>query len=482
MLAASVVVHALVLYFMVDDPGRTPYVQVDKPVAKDTTKTAKTTLRPFNPTCVADVMLTAGARAALCMTPMRDKPLSCLGDVRERVSIDLLACNDTTPPPSVALLDNKTSLKKLKPMPLLPLLKKAKQKAFEKKQAKKVQKKFVALKKKELVKPKAAKIVEITKPDVEIKPKTARHVADFDSRVKEETVARGSTEKMVSQPGPKELKSAEKTTKKVPKVKPDKTAIKGKANEPKVVAKTDNDPDKLKSVETKAPTKKTPGMLSMRDTRKFAEKMKLTPGPKTGVKGRVTPNGIVPRKGNGPRRVAARTEDPARKGTEAVGKAGARKRIPNLLPSKELLRRVVGGGSVDKLDGVKSGKITALNARKWKFASFFNRLKRQVAQNWHPGQVYQRRDPQGNVYGTKDRITVLRVELHKDGSIKDLIVQKASGVGFLDDEAARAFRAAGPFPNPPPGLLGNKKLITFSFGFYFQIGSRRDSWKIFRYR
>ena len=37
--------------------------------------------------------------------------------------------------------------------------------------------------------------------------------------------------------------------------------------------------------------------------------------------------------------------------------------------------------------------------------------------------------------------------------------------GHLDDEALRAFKAAGPFPNPPPGLFGDRETFTFHFGF-----------------
>jgi TonB family protein len=104
-----------------------------------------------------------------------------------------------------------------------------------------------------------------------------------------------------------------------------------------------------------------------------------------------------------------------------------------------------------------------------------------VAQNWHPDRVYLQRDPRGNVYGTRDRITVLRVELQKDGSVSRIYVQQGCGVDFLDDEAVRAFKAAQPFPNPPSGLVdgGNNR---FSFGFHFQIGGSRERWRIFRYQ
>ncbi|HWM84752.1 MAG TPA: energy transducer TonB, partial [Kofleriaceae bacterium] len=151
--------------------------------------------------------------------------------------------------------------------------------------------------------------------------------------------------------------------------------------------------------------------------------------------------------------------------------------------TEDLLERAVGGGSVDHIEDAEGGDFTALNSRKWKYATFFNRMKRQVAQNWHPDQVYIRRDPTGNIYGTRDRLTILSVSLKPNGSVAKIYVAKQSGVDFLDDEAVRAFREAQPFPNPPGGLVdARSNLITFSFGFHFGIGGDRSRWKVFRYQ
>lgn len=149
--------------------------------------------------------------------------------------------------------------------------------------------------------------------------------------------------------------------------------------------------------------------------------------------------------------------------------------------SDEVLEKAAGG-TYDYLPGVEDGEGTALNARRWKYASFFNRVKEQVAQNWHPEQAYRMRDPHGNIYGTKDRLTVLAIALNPDGSLNKVYVAESSGVDFLDDEAIKAFEAAQPFPNPPPGLVaGDSKLISFRFGFMFEINSA-EPWKVFRYR
>jgi TonB family protein len=155
---------------------------------------------------------------------------------------------------------------------------------------------------------------------------------------------------------------------------------------------------------------------------------------------------------------------------------------PDLHPTEEMLNRAIaqGSGSPDWLRDIDDGESTALNAKKFKYASFFNRVKRGVAQEWHPDVVYVRHDPTGNVYGTKDRVTVLRVHLRPDGSVKELSMLQSSGVEFLDEEARDAFRRAQPFPNPPPQLVDGDGLIHFNFGFIFEL-SGRTSFKVLHY-
>jgi TonB family protein len=145
-----------------------------------------------------------------------------------------------------------------------------------------------------------------------------------------------------------------------------------------------------------------------------------------------------------------------------------------------MLERAVGGGSVDHLEDIDKGDETSLSAKRWIYASFFNRLKRQVAQNWDPASVWRREDPEGKHYGFKAKVTQLRVSLDNKGKITKVLVVTPSGVDALDDEAIRAFKAAEPFPNPPGALVDRDGNITFDFGFHFSIDQKRTSWKITR--
>jgi TonB family protein len=142
---------------------------------------------------------------------------------------------------------------------------------------------------------------------------------------------------------------------------------------------------------------------------------------------------------------------------------------------------VTGAPSNDYIKDVPKGEETMLNSKEFRYATFFNRVKRGVSDHWNPGEVYLRHDPYGNIYGVKDRYTVLNVVLNSDGGLSDVSVAHSSGGGYLDDEAGHAFQLASPFPNPPQGLLENDGLIRFQFGFFFEIGDRPKI-RAFRFR
>ena len=142
-----------------------------------------------------------------------------------------------------------------------------------------------------------------------------------------------------------------------------------------------------------------------------------------------------------------------------------------LRPSAASYERLAGGPAPDRLDGVEEGEGTYLNTREWKYASYFNRIKQAVATQWDPNTALVKRDPTGERYAYKDRLTVLTVTLDNRGSLKDVHVQRSSGVDFLDSTAMEAFRRAQPFVNPPGGLANEHGEIAFVFGFYLEVGS-----------
>lgn len=151
-----------------------------------------------------------------------------------------------------------------------------------------------------------------------------------------------------------------------------------------------------------------------------------------------------------------------------VGQPGA----PNLLPSPAVLDKIAGAAPNDYLKDTDEGEGTYLNTRQWKYASFFNRVKQSINNHWNPGDQLRLRDPTGQIYGGRDRYTILAVTLDEKGRLKDTYVEKSSGLDFLDLEAVKAFERAQPFPNPPPGLLAADSTVKFQFGFMLELGGR----------
>jgi TonB family protein len=166
--------------------------------------------------------------------------------------------------------------------------------------------------------------------------------------------------------------------------------------------------------------------------------------------------------------------DPGKPGEEgeqgSSGKAGL-PTLSQLMPSSAALDKIIGAAPNDHLD-VEQGEGTFLNTREWKYATFFNRVKQAVGRNWDPNEPLRQRDPTGEIYGGRDRYTILDITLGGDGLVKDIKVQRSSGVDFLDEAAIVSFRRAQPFPNPPPGLMGKDGTVTFPFGFYLETGGR----------
>ncbi len=119
-----------------------------------------------------------------------------------------------------------------------------------------------------------------------------------------------------------------------------------------------------------------------------------------------------------------------------------------------------GGAPNDALD-VPAGDGTFLNTREFRYASFFNRIKKAVSAKWDPmGHLRTKRRNLGAV----TRTTVMNITLRADGTLADLYVAQSSGLEELDLEAMNAFQRAAPFSNPPAALVQNG-FIHFQFSF-----------------
>ncbi len=415
--------------------------------------------------CVGDAVLGSSARYALCFAPWRNDTDACLDSASLDMWMDLSACVAQRSPDaiaSIAMLEPRQA-DKVTPIDPEPLIERMKQEQQKPKPPELVQPQPQVQQPTPPPPPppsRPAQVVETAKPNTEKEPENARFVAEHNTVAEKQTVARGSvTEPMVAKSKPEELAAKQ---------------------QPKEASVAELTPDRPRGTNKQAAD--VPGTLSMRapGVQQPAETQQdeTTRGTATGGLGPIALDGISPRKGDGSFEQQRRERSEIPKGQGGAG--GGAPEVPNLKPTQEVLERALGGGSVDHLDDVMNGDETSLNAKRWVHATFFNRLKRSVRQNWDPGSVWRRRDPTGQVYGFKSRVTGVRVALNLSGGLAKIVVTQPSGVSELDDEAVRAFNQAAPFVNPPKELANGDGLIVFEFGFYFEIGAPSSSWRVVR--
>ncbi|PRQ04306.1 hypothetical protein ENSA5_08720 [Enhygromyxa salina] len=170
----------------------------------------------------------------------------------------------------------------------------------------------------------------------------------------------------------------------------------------------------------------------------------------------------------------------ASEGADAGAKQGQADRLAKLGGSPSMLNDTFGRpGSDEILRDVDEGVESMLDSKRHLFASFFNRIRDRVSDQWRPNKVHNAVDPMHKKFGEKQRTTVLMVRLDAKGQILKVIVERKSGASHLDDEAVRAMRAAAPFLNPPEGLVNASGYIDFRFGFILDFNGGS---KIFRYK
>lgn len=120
-------------------------------------------------------------------------------------------------------------------------------------------------------------------------------------------------------------------------------------------------------------------------------------------------------------------------------------------------------GSVDYLPGVKRGEITALNAKEYTYAAFFNQMKKNIRFHWDDRGAIR---AMGFDDQTLPRISVVvRMVLNRDGSLASAEVTQSSGYPIWDSAAVKAVRQAAPFYNLPPALLDSEGNFAFSWRF-----------------
>jgi TonB family protein len=129
-------------------------------------------------------------------------------------------------------------------------------------------------------------------------------------------------------------------------------------------------------------------------------------------------------------------------------------------------------GNLDPLDpSIAVGAQTLLNTDEYVYASFFNRVKREVAPRWEPAVrnfMQQTLSLVDGVYTTRYAFF-----LNSEGRLENMELLMASGSIELDALAAEALRRVAVFPNPPQALKNEEGLYRVELGFMLHFSKSR---------
>lgn len=110
----------------------------------------------------------------------------------------------------------------------------------------------------------------------------------------------------------------------------------------------------------------------------------------------------------------------------------------------------------DFVKGLQQGERTALNTREFVFYGYYQRIRDRLDRAWVPilREKLIRHYRSGRQLASEmDYITRVLVTLNVQGEIVRVQLLGKSGTGELDEAAVKAFNRAGPFPNPPKGIV-----------------------------
>jgi len=147
---------------------------------------------------------------------------------------------------------------------------------------------------------------------------------------------------------------------------------------------------------------------------------------------------------------------------------------PGLKPEDEMPQVVEQEGALDNqvkgeyVKGYKPGERTMLNTREYVFFGYFQRIRDRLDRAWEKSlrnQLVKYFYKGRQLASEMDYTTQLLVTLDHDGQVVKVQVIGQSGTRDLDDAAVKAFNQAGPFPNPPQGLVDTRGTIQVRWDF-----------------
>lgn len=114
--------------------------------------------------------------------------------------------------------------------------------------------------------------------------------------------------------------------------------------------------------------------------------------------------------------------------------------------------------------GVKSGNTTALNAAASPFAAYIAAVHRRIHTEF--ADRFLRSLPMGSPYQDPALMTKLEIVLNRDGSVHRIGVVRSSGLLPFDFGAFNSVLRGQPYPPAPSSILSGDGRVYFHWGFY----------------
>jgi protein TonB len=130
-----------------------------------------------------------------------------------------------------------------------------------------------------------------------------------------------------------------------------------------------------------------------------------------------------------------------------------------------------GASTNDFLKDTKDGDKTMLNTKEFVYFGYYRRIREKLEVAWNSKL---RNALDGFSYGgrqlasSQNYITGVIVVLDRFGHVTKVQVLQGSGARDLDQAAVDAFNQAGPFPDPPSGLVDENGQIKIKWDFVLQ--------------
>ncbi len=122
----------------------------------------------------------------------------------------------------------------------------------------------------------------------------------------------------------------------------------------------------------------------------------------------------------------------------------------------------------DWLKDVKEGDRTMLGTREFRYFSYYRRIREKLEVAWggELRQIFETNVLNGRrIASARNYITGVVVVLDRHGRIVGVQVMEHSGARDLDRAAVDAFNRAGPFPDPPSGIVDPDGTIKIPWNF-----------------